>query len=64
MWILLKKPSDQDLQCFQKRINTGSEGQGLKRNQTSNLFIMKKFSDYVSAKFILGSQNNNNIILI
>ena len=33
MWILIRwlrqKPADLDLQCFQKRINEGSAGQGL-----------------------------------
>ena len=33
MWILIRwhcqKPADVDLQCFQKRINLGSAGQGL-----------------------------------
>ena len=27
--VLLQKPADLDLQCFQKRINPGSAGQGL-----------------------------------
>ena len=62
VWILirwlLQKPSDLDLQCFQKRINLGSTGQGLRYiNVCFNSIYPKSLSYCLLAAYSYLPQN-------